>query len=92
MDSSGLGQGCPPFDIVHPAFPLAATVSPNFQDAPKDGFGEAVVAGGMPEPCKCPSVGSCQRKFLWTHKDADLAPHPVVGLVLQVGDAQQGGS
>ena len=25
----------------------------------------------------------------WTHKEDDLAPHPVVGLVLQVGDAEK---
>ena len=26
---------------------------------------------------------------MWTHKEVDLAPHPVVGLVLQVGDAEK---
>ena len=26
--------------------------------------------------------------FLWTHKEVDLAPLPVVGLVLQIGDAK----
>ena len=26
--------------------------------------------------------------MLWTHKEDDLAPHPVVDLVLQVGDAE----
>ena len=31
---------------------------------------------------------SCQKRFLWTHKEVDLAPLPVVGLVLQVGDAE----
>ena len=35
---------------------------------------------------KCPSPASCQKRFLWTHKKVDLALHPVVGLVLQVGD------
>ena len=25
-------------------------------------------------------LGSCQKRFLWTHKGVDLAPHPVVGL------------
>ena len=35
------------------------------------------------------SVSSFQRKFLWTHKEADLAPHPVVGLVFQVGDGEK---
>ena len=74
------GQGCPLSDVVHPAFPLPTTVSPTFQGAQKDGFGEAVVACDMPEPCKCPSLESCQRRFRWTHKGVDLAPHPVVGL------------
>ena len=32
---------------------------------------------------------SCQKRFLWTHKDVDLALHPVVGLVLQVGDMEK---
>ena len=26
---------------------------------------------------------------MWTRKDVDLAPHPVVGLVLLVGDAKK---
>ena len=43
----------------------------------------------MPEPCKFPSLDSCQRKILCTHKVVDLAPHPLVGLVLQVGDAEK---
>ena len=55
----------------------------------KDGFGEAVVVCDMPEPCEFQSLDSCQKRFLWTHKGVDLAPHPVVGLVLQVGDAEK---
>ena len=47
------------------------------------------MACDMPEPCKFPSLDSCQKRLLWTHKEADLAPHPVVGLVLQVGDTQK---
>ena len=35
----------------------------------------------MPEPCN--------KRFLWTHTEVDLAPHPVVGLVLQEGDAEK---
>ena len=35
---------------------------------------------------KLPSIYSCQKRFLWTHKEVDFAQHPVVGLVLQVGD------
>ena len=43
----------------------------------------------MPEPCKFLSLDSCQQRFLWTHKEVDLAMHPVVGLVLQLGDAEK---
>ena len=43
----------------------------------------------MPEPCKFPSLDSCQTRFLWTDKEVDLALHPVVGLVLQIGDAEK---
>ena len=82
------GQMCPLFD-VHPAFQRPTTALPTLQGALKVGFGEAVVACNMPEPCKFPSLDSGQKKFLWTHKEADLAPHPVVGLVLQVGDTEQ---
>ena len=63
--------------------------SPTLQGALKDGFGEVVVACDMPEPCKFPSLDSRQKRILWTHKGAVLAPHPVVGLVLQVGDAEK---
>ena len=38
------------------------------------------MACDMPEPCKFPSLDSCQKRFTWTHKEVDLAPHPVVGL------------
>ena len=41
------------------------------------------------EPCKFLSLDSCQKRFLWTHKEVDLAPHQVVGLVLQVEDAEK---
>ena len=35
----------------------------------------------MPEPCN--------KRFLWTYKEVDLAPHPVGGLVFQVSDAEK---
>ena len=44
------------------------------------------MASDMPEPCKSPAA---RRRNLWTHKKVDLAPHPVVGLVFQVGDAEK---
>ena len=42
-----------------------------------------------PKPCKLASLDSCQKRFLRTHKGVDLAPHPVVGLALQVGNAEK---
>ena len=33
------------------------------------------MARDTPEPCKFPSLDSCQRRFLWTHEEADLEPH-----------------
>ena len=43
----------------------------------------------MPEPCEFPSLDSCQKRFLWTHKEVFLALHPVVDLLLQVGDEEK---
>ena len=63
--------------------------SPTLQGDLKDGFGEAVVLCDMLEPCKLPPLNSYQKRFLWTHKEVDLAPHPVVGLVLRVEDAEK---
>ena len=83
------GQGCPLFDVVHRALSLPTTASPILQGALKDGFGEAVVACDMPEPCTFPSLDSCLKRFLWTHKEVDLAPHQIVGHVLQAGDAKK---
>ena len=82
------GQGCQLYAVVHQIFPLPITTSPTLQGSLKDGFGEAVLACNMPEPCKFPSLYSCLKRFLLTHKEDDLAPHPVVDLVLQVGDAE----
>ena len=48
------------------------------------------MAYNMPEPLsKLPSLDSCLKRFLWTHKEVDLAPHPAAGLVLHVGDAEK---
>ena len=47
------------------------------------------MACDMPELCKFSSLDSCPKRFLWTHKEVDLASHPVVGVVLQVGDAEK---
>ena len=83
------GWGYPLINVVHLAFSLLTTVLPTPQGALKDGSGEAVMACNVPEQCKFPSLYSCQKRFLWTHMDVDLAPHPVFGLVLQVGDAEK---
>ena len=47
------------------------------------------MACDVPELCKFPSLNTCQKRFLWTHEGADLASHPVVGLVLRVGDTEK---
>ena len=44
------------------------------------------MACAMSEPCKFLYPDSCQKRFVWTHKEVDLALHPVVDLALQVGD------
>ena len=43
----------------------------------------------MPKPCKFLFLDICQKRFLWTHKEVGLPLHPVVGLVLQAGDAEK---
>ena len=49
-----------------------------------------LVACDMPEPRgKFPSLYSGQKGFPRTHKGVNLAPYPVVGLVLQVGDTEK---
>ena len=89
VSSSGMRGGYPLFDVVSPGFALPTTVSPTLQGAMKGGFGEAVVTCNMPKPCKFPSLDSCQKRFLLTHKDLDLAPHPVFGLLFQLGDTEK---
>ena len=56
---------------------------------PEGWFWRGVVACDMPELCKFPSLDSCQKRLLWTHKGVDASPQPVVGLVVQVGDAEK---
>ena len=46
-------------------------------------------ARDVPELCEFPSLDRSQQGFLWTHKVVDLVPHPIVGFVLQVGDAEK---
>ena len=47
------------------------------------------MACDISEPFEFPSLDNCQKRILWAHKKIDLAPHPAVGLVLQVGDAEK---
>ena len=61
--SSGIGQGYLLLDVVHPAFLLPTKASPALQSALKDGI-EEDVACDTPEPCKFPSLDSCQKRFL----------------------------
>ena len=41
------------------------------------------------EPREFPSLDSCQKRFLWAHKEVDLAPHQVVGHAFLEGDAEK---
>ena len=70
-------------DNRHPCSPFGG------QGTLKDGFGEVAVVCNMPDPCKLLSLNSCSKRFLWTHKEVDLALHPVIGLVLQVRNVEK---
>ena len=83
------GQGCPLFYVVHPTYPLPTKALPTLRGTLKDDFEEAVMANELPEPWLFQSLDSTNNRFLWTHKKVDLALHPVVDLVLQVGDAEK---
>ena len=72
MSSSGMGRAVQSFD-VHVAFSLPVTASPTLQGTLKDGFGESVVACDMPKPHMFLSLESCQKRFLWTHKELVLS-------------------
>ena len=75
--------------LASPQCRLMTTILPSAEGYIVSGFGEAVVACDMPEPCKFPSLDSCRMKFMETHKEVDLVPHPVVGLVFKVGDTEK---
>ena len=47
------------------------------------------MAFDMPESRTFSPHDSCQKRFLWTHKEVDLVLHSVVGFVLQVGNAEK---
>ena len=81
-------KACPIFDIVHPAFPLLTMASPVILSGVlKNGSGEVVTVCDMPKQSKFLFLDSCQKRFLWAHKEIDLELHPVVGLVFHVENA-----
>ena len=43
----------------------------------------------MPKPCEFPSLDSCQKRFLWDYKEAELASYQLVGLAFQVRYAKE---
>ena len=47
------------------------------------------MACDTPELCKFPSLDIARKGFLWTYKEVDLAPHPVISLVFQVRGAEK---
>ena len=77
-------QRRPRFDIVHPAFPLPIMTASDLPDALKNGFGEAVMMCSVPKQSEFPCLDCCQKKFLWTHREVDLALHQSLVLVLPV--------
>ena len=84
MSSSGMGWDVHSLMLSNQHFLCRPPHLPPSKGALKD-----ELECDMFEPCKFPSLDSGQKKFLWTRKEADLAPHPVVGLVLQVGGAEK---
>ena len=89
MSSSGMGRDVRSLMLSIQHFLRRLRCHPPLQGTLNDGFGEAVVAFDMPEPYKFPSLDSCMKSFFWTHMEGDLASHPVVGLVLQVGNTEK---
>ena len=47
------------------------------------------MACDMPKTCRFSSLDRCQWSFLCSHKGDNLAPLEVVGLVVQIGDAEK---
>ena len=82
-------QKCPVFDVVCPAFPLPTTAPPTLQGALMDAFGKDVMCVTSPRHESSPSFDSCRERFLWAHKEADLAQHPVVDPMFQIGDVEK---
>ena len=92
VGSSGLGQGSPLFNAVHPAFPLPTTAYPTLQGVMKDNSGEAVVACEIPNHASfrlltvttklaylTENVFSYKKRFLFAYKKLNPPPHPAGG-------------
>ena len=89
VSSSGMGRYVHSLRLSIQHSPLPTTASSTLRGALKDGFKEAVVVCDMPEPCKFPSLDICEKRFLWTHKEVDLAPYPVAGPLLRLGNTEK---
>ena len=86
---SGMGRDVQSLMLSIQHFRSRPQHRPPSQGVLRDGLGEVVVACDMPEPREFPSLDSCQKRFPWTHKEIDIAPLPVVGLVLKEGDTEK---
>ena len=78
VSSFSVGRDVPSLMLSIQHFRSRPRRRPPSQGVLRNGLGEAVVACDMPEPCEFPSLDSCQKRFLWAHKEVDLAPRPVV--------------
>ena len=86
MSSSGMGRdthSCP-FILFSAELNVVSS-----QRWPQYAFVEAVVERDTFKPREFSSLENCRERFLWTHKDVDLASHPVVCIVLRVGDTEK---
>ena len=73
MNSSGMGKDVHSLTLSIQHFLCPSQRHHTLQGVTRDDFGEAVAACDMPEPCKFPSLDSCQKRLLWVQKEVDLA-------------------
>ena len=64
VSGSGMGRDVHSLTLSIQHFLCRPWRRPTLDGALKDGFGEAVVACDMPEPCKFPSFDSWRKSFL----------------------------
>ena len=65
-------QGCPLFDVVHPAFPCRPRRHPSCQGALKAVLEGAVMACDTPEPCKIPACQKTDKRDLFSNSASDV--------------------